>query len=66
MLGYHCCSNSIRCDEKEGDCREDAECLAGDSEDNTVVDIDSHHDRSCLYQGCLYRKVWSGGRSVGG
>ena len=65
-LGYHCCSRTIRCDEMEGDCRADAECHAGDSEDNTiVVDNDSHHARSYLHQGCLHRKVWPTGRSVG-
>ena len=66
ILGYHCCIRAVRCDEREGDCRDDAECLAGDPEDNTMVDIDPSHDRSCLHHGCLYREVWSGGRTVGG
>ena len=61
FLGYHCCSRTIKCDEMEGDCKEDAECHTGDSEDNTKDDNDSHHARSYLHQGCLHWKVWSVG-----
>ena len=65
LLGYHCCSRTRRCDEMEGDCRGDAECHTGDSEDNSTDDKASHHARSYLHQGSLHRKVWSGGGSVG-